>query len=50
MLKAAGKRVIRLEPNAEDLAAIGYNMMDPARRRAELETALRTTEAAATFT
>lgn len=46
MLKAAGKRVIRLEPNAQDLAAIGYNMMDPARRPAVFETALKTTQQA----
>ncbi|MCH8496992.1 MAG: hypothetical protein LAT63_00815 [Marinobacter sp.] len=44
-LTAAGKRVIRLAPNAEDLKAIGYNMMDPQRRRAVLATALQTTQA-----
>jgi len=32
-LKQAGIRVIRLEPGAEELGAIGFNMMDPARRR-----------------
>jgi len=42
-LAATGKRVIRLEPGAEDLQAIGFNMMDPARRRRVLETALHTT-------
>lgn len=45
MLEAAGKRVIRLEPNAEDLQAIGYNMMDPARRLTVFNTALETTAA-----
>ncbi|MDX1754542.1 MAG: patatin-like phospholipase family protein [Marinobacter sp.] len=39
-LRAAGKRVIRLEPNAADLRAIGYNMMDPARRTKVLSQAL----------
>lgn len=33
LLKAAGKKVIRIEPTAEDLKAFGYNMMDPRRRR-----------------
>jgi len=32
LLEAAGKKVIRIEPTAEDLQAIGYNMMDPRRR------------------
>jgi NTE family protein len=41
-LCAAGIRVIRLEPGAEDLEAFGYNMMDPRRRRQVFETALRT--------
>ena len=44
-LAATGKRVIRLSPDAEDLQAIGYNMMDPKRRQTVLTTALRTTEA-----
>ncbi|MGJ8669297.1 MAG: patatin-like phospholipase family protein [Oceanococcus sp.] len=34
-LEQAGKRVIRLDPTAEDLQAIGYNMMDP-RKRAQV--------------
>ena len=42
-LEKAGKRVIRLEPNAEDLKAFGFNMMDPTRRRRVLDTALETT-------
>ena len=32
LLEAAGKKVIRIEPTADDLAAFGYNMMDPRRR------------------
>lgn len=44
-LKAAGKTVIRLEPKAEDLETIGYNMMDPARRRRVFVTAMLTTVA-----
>ncbi|MDX1458598.1 MAG: patatin-like phospholipase family protein [Marinobacter sp.] len=39
-LRAAGKRVIRLEPNAADLTAFGYNMMDPKRRAKVLSQAL----------
>ena len=42
-LEKAGKRVIRLEPNADDLKAFGFNMMDPTRRRQVLDTALMTT-------
>lgn len=42
-LRTAGKRVIRLEPGAGDLRAIGYNMMDPARREQVFATALQTT-------
>ncbi|MCH8543355.1 MAG: patatin-like phospholipase family protein [Alcanivorax sp.] len=45
-LEAAGMRVIRLEPGAEDLQAIGYNMMDPRRRRQVFDTAMRTTRQA----
>lgn len=41
-LRQAGIRVIRLEPGPEDLAAIGYNMLDPRLRRHVFETALRT--------
>ena len=40
LLERAGKRVLRFEPDAEDLQAIGYNMMDPGRRTGVLETAL----------
>lgn len=32
LLEAAGKKVIRIEPTADDLQAFGYNMMDPRRR------------------
>lgn len=39
-LRAAGKRVVRIEPNATDLAAFGYNMMDPARRPEVLDQAI----------
>lgn len=42
-LERAGTRVIRIEPVAEDLALIGFNMMDRRRRRQVFETALRTT-------
>jgi NTE family protein len=42
LLRNAGIRVIRLEPGAEDLQAIGYNMMDPRRRGLVFETAGRT--------
>ena len=45
-LEATGTRVTLLGPGAEDLAAIGANMMDPRRRRRVLETSLRTTPAA----
>jgi NTE family protein len=44
-LRERGIRVIRLEPGAEDLQAIGFNMMDPRRRKQVFETALRTTSA-----
>jgi NTE family protein len=45
-LEDAGIRVIRLEPGAEDLTAIGFNMMDPARRLQVFGTAQRTAPAA----
>jgi len=45
-LRQAGIRVIRLEPGAADLEAIGYNMMDPRRRARVFETAARTAEEA----
>ncbi len=41
MLKQAGIRVIRLEPGPEELTAIGFNMMDPARRRRVFDTTMR---------
>ncbi|MGH3157445.1 MAG: patatin-like phospholipase family protein, partial [Streptosporangiaceae bacterium] len=46
-LRARGIRVTILTPGPEDLAAIGYNLMDPRRREAVLETSLRTSPAAA---
>lgn len=42
LLQQAGKQVIRLEPGAADLRAIGYNMMD-ARRRMQVFTAATST-------
>ena len=39
LLRAAGKRVIRLEPGAADLTAFGYNLMDPGRRQRVLDQA-----------
>jgi NTE family protein len=41
-VEAGGTRVVVLMPGPEDLAAIGANLMDPRRRRAVLETSLRT--------
>ena len=43
---ATGTKVTFLGPNAEDLDAIGVNMMDPRRRTKVLETSLRTSAAA----
>ncbi len=43
---AAGTKVTLLGPNAEDLAGIGANLMDPTRREAVLATSLRTSAAA----
>ena len=43
---ASGTKVTFLGPNAEDLDAIGVNMMDPRRRTKVLETSLRTSAAA----
>ena len=40
--RATGTRVSVLTPGPEDLAAIGPNLMDPARRHRVLETSLRT--------
>jgi NTE family protein len=42
-LRAAGTRVVRIEPSAEDLAAMGANFMDLARREETLRVAVRTT-------
>ncbi|MFD9040933.1 patatin-like phospholipase family protein [Streptomyces bottropensis] len=44
-LRAAGTRVVRIEPTAADLEVMGGNFMDPRRRPAVLETSLRTTRA-----
>lgn len=43
---STGTRVTLLGPGAEDLAAIGTNLMDPRRRAQVLETSLRTSAAA----
>ena len=43
---AAGTKVTLLGPGAEDLDAIGANLMDPRRREHVLETSLRTSAAA----
>ena len=43
---ATGTRVTFLGPGAEDLAAIGSNLMDPSRRVRVLDTSLRTSAAA----
>jgi NTE family protein len=45
-VQATGATVTVLTPGPEDLAAIGANMMNPARRRRVLETSLRTSPAA----
>lgn len=44
-LEAAGTRVTVLTPGPQDLAEIGVNLMNPARRTRVLETAIRTTRA-----
>ncbi|MQS12471.1 patatin-like phospholipase family protein [Streptomyces kaniharaensis] len=46
LLRAEGVRVRLLAPTLADLAAMGPNMMDPARRGAVLESALRTSREA----
>jgi NTE family protein len=38
-LRAAGTKVLRLEPNGRDLAAMGFNFMDARRRAATLAAA-----------
>jgi NTE family protein len=43
LLRAAGCRVLRIEPGAEELAVMGANFMDPRRRPATLAVSLRTT-------
>ena len=45
-VSATGTKVTLLGPGAEDLAAIGANLMDPRRREKVLETSLRTSAAA----
>jgi NTE family protein len=45
-LRSAGIKVTVLTPGPEDLAAIGWNLMDPRRREAVLDTSLRTSPAA----
>jgi NTE family protein len=42
MLRARGAKVTLLTPGPEDLAAMGGNLMDPARRLSVFETSLRT--------
>lgn len=44
-LRARGTRVIVVTPTTEDLALIGVNLMNPARRRDVLDTARRTSTA-----
>jgi NTE family protein len=44
-LADGGAKVVRIEPGAEDLAAMGPNFMDMRRREATLETARRTSPA-----
>jgi NTE family protein len=45
-VRRSGTRVTVLGPGAEDLEAIGVNLMDPARRELVLDTSLRTSAAA----
>jgi len=45
VLRAGGTRVTVLTPGPEDLAAMGFNLMDPRRRQPVLETSLRTSAA-----
>jgi len=45
-VRAAGARVVMLAPGAEDLRAFGANLMDPRRRQAVFDTALRTSRQA----
>lgn len=41
-LRQSGVRVLRIEPSSADLEAFGFNLMDPARRKHVLTTALLT--------
>lgn len=41
-LRNAGIRVIRIDPGPDDLAAFGFNMLDPARRERVFQTACAT--------
>ncbi len=43
-LRARGVRMLLVQPEAEDLAAMGINLMDPARRSDVLHTAIKTVE------
>jgi len=45
LLRQAGKQVVRLDPVASDLRAIGYNMMDARRRMQVFDNATRTAPA-----
>ncbi|MDQ1689169.1 MAG: hypothetical protein QOK42_2144 [Frankiaceae bacterium] len=45
-VRQSGTKVVMLGPGADDLRAIGVNLMDPSRRDAVLETSLRTSRAA----
>ena len=44
-MRAGGTRVTVLTPGPEDLAAMGFNLMDPRRREPVLDTSLRTSAA-----
>jgi NTE family protein len=43
LLRARGKRIVRIEPGPEDLAVMGPNFMDGSRRLRVLEASLRST-------
>ena len=43
-LRARGVRLLLIQPEAEDLEAMGLNLMDPTRRSDVLHTAIRTVE------
>ncbi len=42
-VREAGKKVLLVQPRADDLAAMGWNLMNPSRRSLVLETAMRST-------